>query len=122
MQIATPGGLPLPAFYGPMLAPVTTLAITSLADFSARHPQGGARSGATNEGVPQQCFDKAGPCCGDIVHDLRLRYLSLHWSTTGTRLLSLCLQRHQAMCFADRSLWSQAAVQLEEIKAGTAAL
>ena len=57
LQIATPGGLALPAFYTPMLAPVTPLAVTSLADFSIRHPEGTA-SAATNEGLSRQCFDR----------------------------------------------------------------
>jgi len=57
VQIATPGGMALPAFYGPMLAPVTPLAVQSLADFSDRQPQGTA-SGATNEGLSHQCFDR----------------------------------------------------------------
>lgn len=50
----------MPAFYGPMLAPVTDLAVTSLADFSARRAPGAA-SGATAEGLARQCFDKV--CC-----------------------------------------------------------
>ena len=58
MQVATPGGMGLPAFYGPMLAPVTALAVASLADFSARRAPGAA-SGATNEGLARQCFDQA---------------------------------------------------------------
>ncbi len=57
MQVATPGGMGMPAFYGPMLAPVTALAVTSLADFSARRAPGAA-SGATNEGLARQCFDR----------------------------------------------------------------
>jgi len=57
VQISTPGGMALPAFYGPMLAPVTPLAVQSLADFSDRQPQGTA-SGATNEGLAYQCFDR----------------------------------------------------------------
>ena len=57
LQIATPGGLALPAFYTPMLAPMTPLAVTSLADFSTRHPEGTA-SAATNEGLSRQCFDR----------------------------------------------------------------
>ena len=56
-QVATPGGMGLPAFYGPMLAPVTALAVTSLADFSARRALS-APSGATNEGLARQCFDQ----------------------------------------------------------------
>ncbi len=55
--MATPGGMGLPAFYGPMLAPVTDLDVTSLADFSVRRAPG-ALSGATNEGLARQCFDK----------------------------------------------------------------
>ncbi len=62
MQIATPGGMGLPAFYAPMLAPTTSLAVTSLAEFSARQA-GETLSGATNEGLCQQCFDKVCPCC-----------------------------------------------------------
>ena len=55
--MATPGGMGLPACYGPMLAPVTDLAVTSLAEFSARRAPGAASS-ATNEGLARQCFDK----------------------------------------------------------------
>ncbi|CAL5229802.1 g13197 [Coccomyxa viridis] len=59
--VATPGGMGLPAFYGPMLAPVTDLDVTSLADFSVRRVLG-APSGATNEGLARQCFDKVVLC------------------------------------------------------------
>ena len=55
--MATPGGMGLPGFYGPMLAPVMDLAVASLASFSVRHAPGAA-SGATNEGLAQQCFEK----------------------------------------------------------------
>ena len=65
MQIATPGGMGLPAFYAPMLAPATSLAVTSLASFSARQPAG-TPSGATNEGLSQQCFDRVCPCCHSL--------------------------------------------------------
>lgn len=40
-----------------MLAPFTRLAVSSLADFSARLPQG-TPSDATNEGIAVQCFQK----------------------------------------------------------------
>ena len=57
MQVATPGGAGLPAFYAPMLAPFTELDVISLADFSARLPPG-TPSEATNERVAVQCFQK----------------------------------------------------------------
>ena len=57
MQIGTPGGLGLGGYWAPMLAPYTDLAVSSLADFSARKPPG-TPSRATNEGTHQQCFAK----------------------------------------------------------------
>ena len=55
LQVGTPGGLGLAGYWAPMLAPFTNLAVSSLADFSARAPRG-APSRATNEGTHQQCF------------------------------------------------------------------
>ena len=60
-QIATPGGLGLSSFWAPMLAPFTTLAVSSLADFSARARQG-TPSGATREGTARQCFARLALC------------------------------------------------------------
>ncbi|EIE21073.1 hypothetical protein COCSUDRAFT_56993 [Coccomyxa subellipsoidea C-169] len=70
--VATPGGIGLPRFWPPMLAPFTRLAVSSLADFSARLPQG-TPSDATNEGVAVQCFQKV-ILCKIPSGDFRLMY------------------------------------------------
>ena len=76
MQVGTPGGLGLAGYWAAMLAPFTDLAVSSLADFSARAPRG-APSGATNEGTHQQCFAQV---TSDI-HALLLRPEPLHPGT-----------------------------------------
>lgn len=57
----------LPSFWPPMLAPFTRLRVASLAEFSARLPQG-TPSDATNEGIAMQCFQKVMHMTSQMTH------------------------------------------------------